>query len=655
MSNRSPRHQHPVSKLGVEAKRSSSIHLPGFTAEASLYLSNGKYVSIKALSLAPGIINIPLVIPNLGNGPSFWPPGWPPLPPGWPGTVCNGKLVNTMTDPRNCGSCGNDCGNDPLTFCYQGHCASHAGCPQNIPGFSCDPAHPEFGCYSPCGSGCVDVFHDQGNCGGCGQTCGLGEVCCGGACVNPQSFQSDPNNCGGCGNTCNFANAVGTCINGKCKLSQCDPGFGNCNNVDADGCEVNLTSDPENCGSCGNVCGTFFNGNWQWCCIRGQCVTDAILQTDPLNCGDCGHICGPNEYCSNGHCCPNCTNWFDGGHGLAAGCYTCDQINKGQAGCPGDFDCDAALAACILDPTSIFKAFFCTAYFYCCQGNRGHYACCDGPCLDLWNDPWNCGMCGNQCPPGHVCNSGKCGCPPNMSDCGTYCADLQHDLQNCGYCGGKCAPGYLCNNGTCVCPGNLTDCGGACVDLQTNQQNCGACGNKCSATFQTCKQGVCTCPDYYPNLCTSIWGETVSSQCVNLQSDNSNCGKCKNWCGDNGSCCNGNCTNLQTDQFNCGTCGNACNPQDLCCSGKCIPSDVNNCGACGNACLPGECCGPHWCYPVNFTIDPNNCGTCGNVCDSQELCCDGKCIPSDDNNCGACGIMCTPPSFCAKGGCVTIQ
>jgi len=33
---------------------------------------------------------------------------------------------------------------------------------------------------------------------------------------------------------------------------------------------------------------------------------------------------------------------------------------------------------------------------------------CFGPCIVTWNDPCNCGFCGNVCPPGTVCARGEC-------------------------------------------------------------------------------------------------------------------------------------------------------------------------------------------------------------------------------------------------------
>src|SRR5262245_52419502 len=73
-----------------------------------------------------------------------------------------------------------------------------------------------------------------------------GKVCisgtnCAGQCVD---LTSDPSNCGGCGNLCDV---TVKCVNSKC--SGCQAGFTNCNGNCTD-----INSDPSNCGACGNAC-----------------------------------------------------------------------------------------------------------------------------------------------------------------------------------------------------------------------------------------------------------------------------------------------------------------------------------------------------------------------------------------------------------------
>jgi sugar lactone lactonase YvrE len=73
-------------------------------------------------------------------------------------------------------------------------------------------------------------------------TCEAGQAVCGVSCV---STQTDINNCGKCGNSCGTA-AMSECIRGTCS---CNVGYTLCGTT----C-VNLTSDPANCGLCGYNC-----------------------------------------------------------------------------------------------------------------------------------------------------------------------------------------------------------------------------------------------------------------------------------------------------------------------------------------------------------------------------------------------------------------
>ncbi len=81
-----------------------------------------------------------------------------------------------------------------------------------------------------------------GGSGGAGGTCSGGQTSCGGTCVNTQT---DANNCGKCGNKCGTDRS---CFGGHC---YCNTGGTDCN-----GTCVDVTSDPNNCGDCGNKCAT---------------------------------------------------------------------------------------------------------------------------------------------------------------------------------------------------------------------------------------------------------------------------------------------------------------------------------------------------------------------------------------------------------------
>jgi Right handed beta helix region len=67
------------------------------------------------------------------------------------------------------------------------------------------------------------------------------------------------------GTACPLNHASGTTLNGTCTIQACFAGFADCNNQAVDGCEVNVSTDRNNCGSCGRVCAVGKT------CIAGAC------------------------------------------------------------------------------------------------------------------------------------------------------------------------------------------------------------------------------------------------------------------------------------------------------------------------------------------------------------------------------------------------
>jgi hypothetical protein len=80
---------------------------------------------------------------------------------------------------------------------------------------------------------------------------------CNGLC---RAVSSDPGNCGACGNTCLGGDSI--CIAGSCSCS--GAGLDYCAGV---GC-MDVSSDFGNCGACGHAC----DPNNDQACASGQCV-----------------------------------------------------------------------------------------------------------------------------------------------------------------------------------------------------------------------------------------------------------------------------------------------------------------------------------------------------------------------------------------------
>ena len=146
--------------------------------------------------------------------------------------ACDGICVNLDDDPRNCGACGNDCGQ---LACFGGTCVGDDDLPDG---------------------GVIPIDPEDGGMGGDGgpslPPCDLGERECGGVCVDPTS---DPDDCGSCESSCG---ADEVCSSGTCE-SECLPPATSCGDV----C-VDTRNDPDHCGSCSTVCPSGI-------CERGAC------------------------------------------------------------------------------------------------------------------------------------------------------------------------------------------------------------------------------------------------------------------------------------------------------------------------------------------------------------------------------------------------
>jgi hypothetical protein len=179
-----------------------------------------------------------------------------------------------------------------------------------------------------------------------------------------------------------------------------------------------------------------------YCPGTGACVD---LQSDLNNCGACGEICEselvPVE-CRSGVCeranCPVGVTYC----GAVDGC-------RDLSSDPGH--CGACQQPCA---SGVCSGGVCAAGGSCAEGQTD----CGGVCVDTCCNNQHCGACGNVCPAGETCFEGICGCPSGLccaegeTICNGTCVATCCDNNNCGACGNVCKGGLTCFEGVCDCP-----------------------------------------------------------------------------------------------------------------------------------------------------------------------------------------------------------
>ena len=442
------------------------------------------------------------------------------------GIVTNGCEVNLVTDNNHCGTKNNKCTNGRT--CSNGTCS----CPNNLT--YCKTGNSTYACIDKLSSnqycGC-DQNSQGNNCTISGQICTLGM--CATSCAGNTTL---------CKGTCIDKSA--THVN-SCNASSitCETNYEDVDGIVTNGCEVNLLTDNNHCGSENNQC---TDGRT---CINGSCSCSTGLTYCKTgeNTKACIDASNSNQYCGcdESKVGDNCNN-----KGQVCSSNACSTTCSGSTSlCKG---------SCI--DKSATHVSSCNASSITCETN---YEDVDGivtnGCeVNLLTDNNHCGTKNNRCTNGRTCSNGTCSCPDNLTYCktgnSTYaCIDASSSNQYCGCSqnsqGNNCTiSGQICSSGGCAttCSGSTSLCKGSCID-------------KSATHVSSCNASSITCETNYEDV-----DGIVTNGCeVNLLTDNNHCGTKNNTCTGGRTCING-------------ICATQCPSTQILCSGKCFSQKVLN-------------------------------------------------------------------------------
>ncbi len=190
----------------------------------------------------------------------------------------NGCETNTTNNVDRCGSCTNVC---PTRTNATRSCAT------STCGFTCTSGYGN--CDAVATNGCENTLDSLTHCGACNTacartnataTCATTDVCrisscsagwgnCDGVDSNGCENTVDSlTHCGACNTACARANATATCATTDvCRISSCNGGYGNCDSVDANGCETNTTNNSSHCNGCNMACAAHLRCNSSACTL----------------------------------------------------------------------------------------------------------------------------------------------------------------------------------------------------------------------------------------------------------------------------------------------------------------------------------------------------------------------------------------------------
>jgi hypothetical protein len=498
----------------------------------------------------------------------------------------------------------------------------------------------------------------------------------------------DPNHCGVCDNVCFFSNASTYCSEFTCILSGCNSNWGNCDNQDANGCETNLLTTNNHCGSCNNDCAQNAHCSVGICaCNTGyrNCDTswsngcEIDIVNDENNCGSCGNQCGQHAWCNNRNCACD-PNWGNCVGGWTDGCETDLQTN--------DNHCSVCNNSCGQNAYCSSSNCNCNPSWQNCDNDWD-----DGCEIQTTTDPQHCGTCNVPCNLPNVnqhgcsdssctivsCDSGWTQCDSNTPNgCETH-TDV--DENNCGSCDNDCGQNAHCTDGSCECDSNFGNCDGdwsdGCeIDFRTNDAHCGSCNFNCGQNAG-CSSSTCSCDSSDWGNCSGGWTDGCETD---LRVTDEHCGSCNFNCGQNAGCSSstcscdssdwGNCingwadgceTDLRVTDAHCGSCNFNCGQNAGCSSSlcSCDSSDWGNCsGGWADGCETDLRTTDDHCGLCNFSCGQNatcaasNCGCNGGFANCSGGWFDGcETTLGTDSNCSDCGDSCGSGVYCNGSNC----
>ncbi len=543
--------------------------------------------------------------------------------------------------------------------------------------------------------------------GGCVGTCGSGECtcddgcdACGGTCIPMASYGTDAKNCGYCGNACALEGAaIHTCNQGTCCAVVCATGRKDCNKDCTDGCEWEVN--PESCDGIDNDCnGLTDESPLSDCggakvCVTGKCQCDPTIEnlaqcgsdacvdlgSDPDHCGICGNDCdqlGMANVAVTKCVAKECAvavckaPWVDVDGESFNGCE-CQKTSTAEL-CNGkDDNCNGVIDEQPL--TGCSGAKVCSQGSCICDPAAQDLAQCLGDeCVDVSSDADHCGGCGSDCDLLGWQNVSVTACLGKTCQI-SVCTPPWVDVDGQTFNGCECEKTATAE----TCDGKDNNCDGV-IDTFTE-----ACSTLCGTGVRSCSGGewsACNakqpipCKNYQScqdePVCLEVCPEIPAEKCNGFD-DNCNAKTDEGFLcspGDNSTQACGNCgsqpvkCNAQCQYDIAG----ACTPGGICTPGA---SDSQGCGLCGTqsrTCTAqcgwssfGQCQNEGTCAPGSQ--DSSSCGKCGtksrgcaNSCQWGDYgACqnEGTCSPSETSSipCGLCGIQTrTCTSSCGWGG-----